>query len=98
MNQPMEHDIWFYRAKQDWLTISAIIGAGPWSHVSFHAQQAGGKCLKGFLRFKMAEPPKIHDLTRLLSIAKGYDPSLDSLEDDCNRLTQYAVDARYEDI
>jgi HEPN domain-containing protein len=94
----MEHDIWFYRAQQDWKTINRLIDSGPWSHVSFHAQQAAEKCLKGYLTFKSKNPPKIHDLLALLDFAKSFDPSLDSLIEECDALNRFAVNARYEEF
>ena len=94
----MDHDIWFYRAKQDWITIQAILAAPEksWSYIAFHSQQAAEKCIKGFLSFKDKHPPRVHDLRELIAISRSFDPSLTELENDCKFLSQFASNARYE--
>jgi HEPN domain-containing protein len=68
----------------------------PWHALGFHAQQAAEKYLKAFLVFKGIRPEFTHDVGSLLMSCRQYDPSLEYLIEDCEMLTDFAVDARYE--
>lgn len=61
---------WFAKAENDLLSIENNVSAArvPWDIVTFHAQQAAEKYLKGFLVHRGSVPPKIHDLSRLLDL------------------------------
>jgi HEPN domain-containing protein len=66
--------------------------------VCFHAQQCVEKYLKGFLSFHGIEFPKTHDLLELLVEYCGQtDSSFVKWEKHCERLTEYAIEARYPD-
>jgi HEPN domain-containing protein len=93
-------DTWLYLADQDWLIIQNSLSAErqPWALLSFHAQQAAEKCLKGVIAYHEVVPQYTHDLTALLATAVTFEPSLVSLSEDCNFLNQFAVHARYADI
>ena len=66
--------------------------------VYFHAQQCVEKYLKGFLSFHEIEFPKTHDLLELLvGYCNQIDLSFAKWEEDCEWLTEYAVEARYPD-
>ncbi|MCX7016813.1 MAG: HEPN domain-containing protein [Candidatus Sumerlaeota bacterium] len=92
-------DAWVRKALHDVLNIENNLAARevPWDTVCFHAQQAAEKLLKGFLVFRGEARPRTHDLLDLLALCVRYDPELAGLEDDCRRLTHYAVDSRYPD-
>lgn len=63
--------------------------------ITFHAQQAVEKSLKGFLlSCQCFDFPKTHDLGCLLDLAESFEPDLSSLES-IVELTPYAVEMRY---
>lgn len=88
---------WLAKADNDALNIQNNLAARrvPWDTICFHAQQAAEKCLKAFLAYHGHEPPRTHDLVALLTECASIDPALTGLEEDCRRLTYYAVTARY---
>jgi HEPN domain-containing protein len=51
--------------------------------------------LKGFLTFHQIEVRRTHDLKDLLTECGNVDSSFAKWEKDCERLTDYAVEARY---
>ena len=93
------HTAWFEKAEHDFVAVRKIMVGDdvPWDVVTFHAQQAAEKYLKGFLRFRDTRPPKIHDLSRLLDLCLAHDASLASLRSDCIELTDAGYQSRYPD-
>ena len=91
-------DRWLWRADQDWLIIENSLASErkPWSLLSFHSQQAAEKCLKGLPAFQNKFPSRTHDLNELLLLV--HNPALDFLKEDCDFLTQFAVDSRYREF
>jgi HEPN domain-containing protein len=98
INDPL-YTAWFEKTDHDFVMITrAMVGDGvPWDMVTFHAQQAAEKYLKGFLRFHDTRPPKIHDLSRLLDLCLAHDESLSSLRSGCIELTDAGYQSRYPD-
>lgn len=94
-----EHLGWFEKAEHDFLVIKrAQVGDDvPWDMVTFHAQQAAEKYLKGFLVYQARRPPKTHDLVELLAICADFDQDLSSLKPDCRELTHLGFVSRYPD-
>ena len=90
---------WLAKAENDLLNIENNLSARrvPWDTICFHAQQAAEKLLKGFLVFHGRELIRTHDLIALLSACVQVAPSLAKLQQDCQRLTYYAVASRYPD-
>jgi HEPN domain-containing protein len=90
---------WLAKAENDLLNIENNLAARliPWDTICFHAQQAAEKLLKGFLVFHGRELIRTHDLVALLSACVQVEPSLAKLQQDCQRLTYYAVASRYPD-
>ena len=90
---------WLKKAENDLLNIENNLSAErtPWDTVCFHAQQAAEKYLKAYLAYHGVNIKRTHDLVALLSVAVEFDKNLRSLEQDCRRLTYYAVSARYPD-
>jgi HEPN domain-containing protein len=100
MNGPRSNcAAWLAKAENDLLNIENNLSAGrvPWDTICFHAQAAAEKLLKGFLVFHGRELIRTHDLIALLSACVQLAPSLAKLQQDCQRLTYYAVGSRYPD-
>lgn len=95
----LEHLTWFERAEHNLLSISNNLASAkvPWDNVTFDAQQAAEKYLKGFLVYHGCRPPKIHDLVELLAVCTDHGPELSVLKPDCRDLTQLAGVSRYPD-
>jgi HEPN domain-containing protein len=91
---------WLEKADEDWLCVRNETAAAqtPWAVVSFHAQQAAEKTLKALLVAHGRFPPRVHDLAHLLDLCLPFDATLEELREDCERLSQFAVDVRYPDI
>ncbi|MEW6200143.1 MAG: HEPN domain-containing protein [Planctomycetota bacterium] len=90
---------WLAKAASDRLDIENNLRSPtvPWDTVCFHAQQAAEKALKAFLVFPDCTPPRTHDSVAVLTECARIDATLSPLEPDCQRLTYYAVGARYPD-
>ncbi len=63
--------------------------------IAFLSQQVAEKLLKGFLILHDVEPPRIHELPKLLDECVKIDSSLDSLRDACESLTGFYTETRY---
>jgi len=88
---------WVAKADSDRLNIENNLGAEriPWDTVCYHAQQIAEKMLKACLVFRGVQPPKTHDLLRLLRDCQKSGTDLSDLADDCSLLLQYAALSRY---
>jgi HEPN domain-containing protein len=69
----------------------------PWGVVTFHAQQAVEKYLKGLIVLRGGIPPKIHDLVALLNLCEPTDRGLQHFEQDCRVLSRLGWMSRYPD-
>ena len=101
MNDPASRfENWVAKGDEDHVAIRLLLVGPdtPWTVVSFHAQQAAEKYLKALLVAKGQVVEKTHDLGRLLELDVKLVPALATLEEDCQRLTAYAVDSRYPDV
>jgi HEPN domain-containing protein len=97
MSDPADVSAWVRKAEHDLVAVDSI-SAGtdpPWDIVVFHAQQAAEKFLKALLVSRDHQPPKIHELTRLLALCVSYAPELAAFLDDCEFLSPLAVRSRY---
>ena len=63
--------------------------------IAFLSQQVAEKLLKGYLILHSVEPPRIHELPKLLDECVKIDSSLDSLRDACELLTGFYTETRY---
>lgn len=70
----------------------------PWTVLCFHAQQAAEKYLKAYLISRGAQVERTHDLEFLLARCQRFDPTLGALLNDCQALSDHAVDSRYPDM
>lgn len=87
---------WFDAANSDYLY--AQIGlkeVDVFPQVAFLSQQVAEKLLKGYLIFKGKEPPRIHDLPKLLDECIKFAPELEELRDACELLSGFYVEVRY---
>ena len=65
--------------------------------VCFHAQQAAEKAVKAFLVFSDQDPPRIHNIEKLIDLCGRIDSGFSELRDLAAGLTPYAVELRYDD-
>lgn len=63
--------------------------------VAFLSQQAAEKFLKGYLVFNGVEPPRIHELPKILDEVVKLNQGLEKLRDACELLTGFYIEARY---
>ena len=100
MSKTPEANDWTRSAENDWLVIrnELLAAEKPWSMIAFHAEQAAEKYLKAFLIRNGERPLRTHDLGGLLQLCAKFDNTLAVFADDCDALTEFAVDARYEDF
>ena len=87
---------WFDAALSDYQY--AEVGLGEehvFPQVAFLAQQAAEKMLKGFIISHGIEPPRIHDLTKLLDECVKQNSELEKLRDACETLTGFYIEVRY---
>jgi len=68
----------------------------PTEIIAFHCQQAVEKYLKGVLTVFGEEPPYIHDLDDLCSLAEKRRPSFVSISSLCTIITQFSSQPRYD--
>ena len=76
--------------------LSANMRPLPAEIIAFHCQQAAEKYLKGALVILGEEPPYIHDLDRLCSIAEKHRPSFVSISSLCTIVNYFTVQPRYD--
>lgn len=87
---------WFESARSDYEY--AKVGLHEievFPQVAFLAQQVAEKYLKGYLALSGIEPPRIHDLPKLLDGCLKINPDLEILRDGCELLTGFYVETRY---
>jgi HEPN domain-containing protein len=90
---------WIVKAENDFLNIENNLSASrvPWDTVCYHAQQAAEKLLKAFVVHHGQAVPRTHDLVALLARCSQFEPSLESLAEDCRRLNASGIASRYPD-
>jgi HEPN domain-containing protein len=88
---------WVAKADNDFLNIQNNMKPSrvPWDTVCFHAQQAAEKLLKAFLVYHGRQPVRTHDLVSLPARCVEVEEGLESLEEECRKLTVYAIASRY---
>ncbi len=64
--------------------------------IAYHCQQATEKYLKGVLVTLGEEPPYTHNLDELCVSAEKYRPSLSAILSFCTKISQFAVQPRYD--
>jgi len=84
------------KAESDLNALEGVLSTGAMDAACFHAQQAAEKFLKAFLTFSKTEYPFTHNLSKLVELCVGRDPSFQSLMALVEPLTPYAVELRYD--
>lgn len=87
---------WFTQGDMDLQAADLLLSQdGPPTVVAFHIQQTIEKYLKGYL-LSVGDPlRRIHDLEVLLRDAIAHDMSFAPFLSDCQRITEYYIEARY---
>jgi HEPN domain-containing protein len=89
---------WVDKAEADLATARREIDAldkPNYDAVCFHTQQCAEKYLKACLQEADISFRKTHDLSELLDSTLSIDPTLESLRQDLNSLSAFAVEYRY---
>lgn len=87
---------WFDAAISDYQYAELGIKAEyVFPQVAFLSQQIAEKMLKGFLVLHKVEPPRMHDLTKLLDECVKEEQTLEKLRDACEALTGFYIEVRY---
>jgi HEPN domain-containing protein len=92
-----DHEYWLRLADEEFAAVQNELSSVTkvWRVVCFLSHSATEKYLKAFLASRGIMPPRTHDLFELLNKAISFDPSLDFIWIDCNRLEFFGVEARY---
>jgi HEPN domain-containing protein len=85
---------WIAFARRDVQAADVLRHNGIYEEACFHAQQAAEKALKAFLLHHGQTPPRIHNLSNLLTRCLTFDTTLDTLRAECTILTQYHAPTR----
>jgi HEPN domain-containing protein len=89
---------WLRKAEKDFSTMirESKVEIDPNADaITFHAQQCAEKYLKGYLQEKDIKFPKSHDLSLLLELATTDRAEFKALGDECDFLTDFAIESRY---
>lgn len=89
---------WLDFAREDLEMSEFSLKEGIYNQTCFHAQQGVEKSLKAFLKTRQASVPKIHGLSELVALCRGYDEDFLKLEDACAKLDHYYIPTRYPDV
>jgi HEPN domain-containing protein len=88
---------WLARANLDILLAERALSSPPElpGGAAYHAQQAAEKALKSFLAAHDIAFPRTHNLTILLPLCEGIDPSFRTFRATAGSLTPFATQFRY---
>lgn len=97
MADPKIVNEWLNKADEDFHFADANLKEGNnfYAQICFHFQQAAEKYLKAFIVAYDLEFEKIHNLVSLLKICSKKEPSLSSIFDECDFLSDFYIDTRY---
>jgi HEPN domain-containing protein len=76
--------------------LASTMAPVPSEIIVFHCQQAVEKYLKGALTVLGVEPPYIHDLDDLCSLAEKHRSSFASIASLCTIIIQFSIQPRYD--
>jgi HEPN domain-containing protein len=62
---------------------------------AWHSQQCAEKALKSFLITHDIDPPRIHDLIKLVKLCQSIDAGFSEIQQDCQKLNPYGSEVRY---
>jgi len=86
---------WFDKAAKDLRRIDILLTIDDLEGAGFHLQQAAEKYLKGYLIGKGWELERIHDLDRLLNVARAFDKRFDDFRSACKFVEEFYTEERY---
>lgn len=87
---------WLAKADSDLRAAEKLAESSEFfSEVAFHCQQAAEKYLKAWLIAKQQQPPRTHDLEKLVYLVADFLPLVPDDERLATFLTPYAVLSRY---
>ncbi|MFB6226093.1 MAG: HEPN domain-containing protein [Candidatus Paceibacteria bacterium] len=88
---------WLQEADKDKKSATALVEneMGAPSTAYYLSQQIVEKSLKAFLAYHNEEPPKIHQLDRLLELCSDVDSEFDQFLDTVIKLNDYYMETRY---
>ena len=91
---------WLKKASRDLITAKRELKEEePFTDIiSYHAQQAAEKYLKGYLTWKEIEFPPTHDIEDLVSLAMNEEPDFEEIKTESSVLSPYAVEVRYPEF
>lgn len=92
-----KHEQWLLYAKED-LQAAHLTLLPEYMMVRtayYHAQQCAEKALKGYLAYKKVEPPKTHDLAKLLELCIPLNELFLQFEDQAENINPFSVASRY---
>jgi len=91
--------MWLRKAEKDLKWAEAMLLEQDLDYSTFHSQQAAEKSLKAVITALKIQPPKTHDIEKLLNILDKNNVDTSLLEKErIGELTKYAVEARYPDF
>jgi HEPN domain-containing protein len=88
---------WFYFSQMDLTSAEYLLPMHPrpLEIICYHCQQSAEKALKAILVHNAVFPPKIHDLTVLKELCIPFITKPETIEKECDHLTDYSVRPRY---
>jgi HEPN domain-containing protein len=94
--QRADAELWLRKARDDRAVARLVADrGGPGAVGCFLCQQAAEKLLKAYMVAAGLEPPRTHDLDRLVRLLLAAGHRVDADIDRLSALTQYAVAPRY---
>jgi len=91
-------EIWFKKAKEDFLWAENSFKGGSFGGACFICQQVAEKLLKAYLFSKRERLVRTHNLIELLKLARKHSEDFQKLYLACRQLNKYYTDTRYPDI
>jgi len=90
-------DEWMRFAENDLAVVHILSKHRPMQLeiICYHCQQAAEKALKAYLLYKDEEPPKTHDLKKLVDLCIVESPEFTDIIDECEYLSPFGVQPRY---
>jgi len=90
-------DEWLKFAENDLAVVNILSNHHPLQLeiICYHCQQAAEKALKAYLLYSDEEPPKTHDLKKLVDLCIAVSPEFSDIIDACEYLSPFGVQPRY---
>jgi HEPN domain-containing protein len=89
---------WIRHAENDMIS-ARVLFEHSWPRqteiAAWHSQQCAEKALKAFLVAHNIEPPKIHNLIKLVKLCQNTDVGFSAIQNDCQKLNPFGSEIRY---